>query len=62
MYLTNRPSRFAFLYDVAGIQHRSDDAAGIYSEQTQTRSKRSPTPSWRKPDPSQWWHESRRQN
>ena len=60
MHLTARPSRFAFLYDFEGGQHRNVDTAGIYSEQAQIKPKSSPTPTWRKPDPSQWWHEPRR--
>lgn len=35
-------------------QYRTDDAPGIYSEQSQNYPSPSPTPSWRKPDPSQW--------
>lgn len=40
----------------------SDRLSGFYSEQAQTSLSRSPTPSWRKPDPSQWRYRVRRQN
>ena len=51
MHLTARPSRFAFLYAVVGVQHRNVDTSGIYSEQVQIKPTSSPTPTWRKHDP-----------
>lgn len=41
-------------------QHTDGSVSGIYSEQTQHRTKPSPTPSWRKPDPSQWRYPSQK--
>jgi len=37
----------------------SDNFSGTQTEQVKTAI--SPTPSWRKPDPSQWRYDSRRQ-
>jgi hypothetical protein len=34
----------------------SDRLSRFYSEQAKTSSSCSRTPSWRKPDPSQWWY------
>lgn len=44
--------------DHTASQYRACDVSGIYSERSPYYSRPSPTPSWRKPDPSQWRYQA----